>query len=199
MTYTDELTDKIAEYMEQNLSEKRKVHTYGVRYTAVKLANQYGCDANKAEVAALLHDMYKGLPLDVINYYVKHLGLDKKYLNSPNLAHSKVAAQMIQREFGIQDQDIINAISFHTTGRAGMSLLEKIIYLADAIEPNRNYPELQSIRKLAEEDLDKACLASLNNTIEFVKSRGEFLDNETMEAKKYFEKIISDKENFNDK
>jgi predicted HD superfamily hydrolase involved in NAD metabolism len=195
MTYTD----KIAEYIEHNLSEKRKIHTYGVRDTAVNLAKQYGSDVNKAKVAALCHDMYKGLPLDVINYYVKHLGLDKKYLNSPNLAHSKVAAQMVQREFGIQDKDIINAISFHTTGRAGMSLLEKIIYLADAIEPNRNYPEVQNIRKLAEEDLDKACLSSLNNTIEFVKSRGEFLDNETMEAKKYFEKIISDKENFNDK
>ena len=132
-------TDSINNYIEKNFSEKRKVHTEGVRRTAIALAEKYGADVEKAELAALFHDMYRGVSEDVLNYYIKHLDLDKKYLNNCNLAHSKIAAIIMKRDYGIEDEDIINAVSYHTTGRPGMSLLEKIIYIADAIEPNRNY------------------------------------------------------------
>jgi len=102
---------------------------------AVKLAEKYGEDPSKAETAALFHDMYRGVSVDVLNYYVKHLGLDEKYINNANLAHGKIAAIIMERDYHITDPDIIHAVSFHTTGRAGMSKLEKIIYIADAIEP----------------------------------------------------------------
>ena len=75
--------NKIEEYIDKNFSDKRRTHTYGVRKTALHLAEKYGCDLYKTEGAALLHDLYRGAGEDVLNYYVRHLGLDKKYLNNP--------------------------------------------------------------------------------------------------------------------
>lgn len=182
-------TDSINSYIEKNFSEKRKVHTEGVRKTAVMLAEKYGADPEKAELAALFHDMYRGVSEDVLNYYVKHLDLDKKYLNNCNLAHGKIAAIIMKRDYGIEDEDIINAVSYHTTGRPGMTLLEKIIYIADAIEPSRNYPGVESLRETAERDLNEACLLSLTRTIEYVQGQGNYLDNDTLLARDYFRAI----------
>ena len=192
-------TSEIKKYIENNFSEKRKVHTEGVRITAVRLAEKYGADPYKAEVAALFHDMYRGVSQNSLNYYVKHLGLDDKYVDNANLAHGKIAAIIMERDFEIKDPDIINAVSFHTTGRAGMSTLEKVVYLADAIEPNRFYPRVDEVRGLAEEDLDKACLMSLKNTADFVRSAGKYLDNDTVLAEDYLEEVIKEKEKDKDK
>ena len=191
-------TASICEYIEKNFSEKRKIHTEGVRQTAMKLAEKFGDGTSelieKAELAALYHDMYRGVPVDVLNYYVKHLNLDeKRYKDNANLAHGKIAAVVIQRDFDEKDQDIINAVSFHTTGRPEMSLLEKIIYIADAVEPNRSYPGVQNLRQILEEDLDRAVLQSLTNTINYVRSEKKFLDEDTVLAKEYFEKLIKEK------
>lgn len=180
-------TDSINSYIEKNFSEKRKIHTEGVRETAMALAEKYGADPGKAELAALYHDMYRGVSEDVLNYYIKHLGLDKKYLNNCNLAHSKIAAIIMRRDYGIEDKDVLNAVSYHTTGRAGMSLLEKIIYIADAIEPNRKYPGVEALREAAMRNLDEACLLSLTRTIEYVQGQGNYLDHDTLLARDYFE------------
>lgn len=180
---------EITEYIERNFSEKRKVHTYGVRDTALKLAKTYGCDLEKAELAALFHDMFRGVKVDSLNYYVKHLGLPEKYKDNANLAHGKIAAIIMKRDFDITDEDILNAVSYHTTGRKGMSILEKVIYLADAIEPNRAYPGVDDIRKQAETSLDLACLVSMTSTVNFVRSQGKYLDPDTEEAKTDLERI----------
>ena len=103
----------------------------------------------------------------------------------------------MERDFDVKDPDIINAVSFHTTGRAGMSTLEKVVYLADAIEPNRVYPGVDELRREADEDLDKACLLSLKNTADFVRSAGKYLDEDTLHAKDYLEKVIEEKERIN--
>lgn len=194
-------TSSICEYIARNFSEKRKVHTEGVRQTAMRLAEKYAPSddmrdllVEKAEIAALFHDMYRGVAVDVINYYVKHLGLDeKRYKDSPNLAHGKIAAIIMERDYGINDPDIINAVSFHTTGRPGMSLLEKIIYIADAVEPNRCYPGVDGLRETVEKDLDLAVLQSLSSTISFVSSENKYLDEDTILAKEYFERLIKEK------
>ena len=96
----------------------------------------------------------------------------------------------MERDFGIRDRDIINAVSYHTTGRAGMSLLEKVIFIADAIEPGRDYPGVDDLRRLAYVDLDKACLLSLTRTAEFVREQGIYLDDDTLAAKEYLEKEL---------
>ena len=191
-------TDSIRDFIEKNFSEKRKLHTEGVKTTAISLARQYGADPEKAEIAALFHDMYRGVSEEVLNYYVKHMGLDEKYMNNCNLAHSKIAAIIMKRDYGITDQDILNAVSYHTTGRAGMSLLEKIIYIADAIEPGRNYPGVEDLREAAWIDLDEACLLSLSRTIDFVQSQGSYLDPETVRARDWFLCNKAKKENLNE-
>ena len=132
---------------------------------------------------------------DAVFHHVKNLpesaaAVGEYLRNNPNLAHGKIAAVVIQRDFGVTDPDIIQAVSYHTTGRPEMSLLEKIIYIADAIEPNRFYPGVDALRETAAEDLDRAVLQSLTNTINFVRGENRYLDEDTVLAKEYFEKII---------
>ncbi len=178
-------TDKnaIIDYIEKKMTEKRRVHTYAVVEEAKKLSLRYGEDVEKAELAALFHDFFRGVPDQKMNGYVKKLGLDPVYLNNRNLSHGKIASIMIQKDYQIEDRDIINAVNFHTTGRAGMSRLEKIIYLADAIEPNRQYPGVDEIRIKAYQDLEEACLLSLECSIEYVMKKGVYLDQDTLKAR----------------
>lgn len=186
-------TDSINKYITDNFSEKRKVHTEGVRTTAMRLAAMYGADVEKAEVAALYHDMFRGVGKEQLNKYIDTLSLPQRYKDNPNLAHGKIAAIVMERDCGIKDQDIINAVSFHTTGRPGMSILEKVIFIADAIEPARDYPGVEELRRLADENIDEACLLSLTNTAEFVVSQGIYLDPDTLHAKEYFKEILKEK------
>jgi len=178
--------DSIYSYIEKHSSENRKDHTDRVVATADKLAVQYGADRSKTKIAALCHDLYRGVKDDALNIYVKQLALPQKYLYNANLAHAKIAAIMIKKDFGINDEDILNAVSYHTTGRAGMSILEKVIFLADSIEPGRNYPGVDEIRKIAETDLDRACLMCLERTIDYINKKGYFLDPDTLDAREWF-------------
>jgi len=184
----------IIEYIERNMTEKRRIHTYAVVEEAIRLARRYGEDTEKAELAALFHDFFRGITGNTLNEYVRQLGLSPVYLDNANLAHSKIAAHVMERDYHVQDRDVINAVRFHTTGRANMSRLEKIIYLADAIEPNRSYPGVGKIRKLADRDLDEACLASLQHSIDYVTCRGLYLDQDTVMARDSFIDIIKRKE-----
>ncbi len=193
-------TDKnqLVKYIERNMKEKRKKHIYAVVEEAKKLALQYGENPEKAELAALFHDFFRGAPEEALNAYVRQLGLAPVYLNNCNLAHSKIAALIMERDYHITDQDLIHAVAYHTTGRANMSRLEKIIYLADAIEPNRNYPNVDILRELAYVDLDKACLFSLERSIEYVKTRGYYLDQDTVLARDSIKEEIQRRENMNE-
>lgn len=177
--------ESINNYIALNLSEKRKIHIDGVKETAKKLAAFYHEDQEKAELAALFHDMFRGVSEETLNEYVKEFGLNDKYIDNKNLAHGKIAAVVLKRDYNIQDEDILNAVAFHTTGRAGMSTLEKIIYLADAMEPNRSYPGVEKLRKLAFENLDDACIFSLSRTIDYIRSKKLFLDEDTIKAKDF--------------
>lgn len=178
------IKNRIIRYIEENLTEKRLKHTYSVAEEARKLAAKYGVDEDKAELAALFHDMYRSTPESVLNMYVTHLGLSRRLIDNVNLAHSKVAAVIMSRDYNIEDEDLINAVSYHTTGRSGMSTLEKIIFIADAIEPGRSYPGVDEIRRRAYKDLDAACISSLTRTIEYVTEKGDHLDPDTINALK---------------
>ena len=177
-----ELQTRGLAYIRENLKHSRYEHTMRVRDEAIKLARRFGADAAKAETAAIYHDMAKNLPQDKMDELVKELGLDEKYLGNPNLAHSKLSACLMRRDFGITDTDLLNAVAYHTTGRAGMSLLEKIVFLADAIEPGRNYPSVHEIREIARTDLDLACIRMLERTIAYLTKKGAFIDPDTKEA-----------------
>lgn len=188
----EEIRDDLYRRVTSELYEKRRVHTLGVRDQALILASKYGADPLKAEIASLAHDLYRGLRGEELNKTVKELGLDDKYLDNPNLAHSKIAAIMLKRDYGLSDPDILNAVSYHTTGRAGMSTLEKIIFLSDAIEPGRDYPGVEEVRKASEIGLDEGCLKSMLGTISHVRDQGAYLDEDTKNAADYLNKHLKE-------
>lgn len=170
------------DWIREHLKKTRYEHTLRVRDEAIALANRFGADAAKAETAAIWHDMAKNLPREEINRLIRRFGLDEKYIDEPDLAHSKLAAALMEGDFGVRDQDLLNAVSYHTTGRAGMSLLEKVVFLADAIEAGRSYPAADEIRQIARTDLDLACIRMLERTVAYLEKKGARIDEDTLEA-----------------
>lgn len=155
--------------VKKQLTEKRYIHTVGVMETAIKLAEKYGEDQKKAELAAIFHDYAKFRPLDEMKQIIMEQKMDPNLLLfHSELWHAPVGAYLVEQEAGIMDKDILNAIRFHTSGRPNMSLLEKIIYLADYIEPGRNFPGVNDVRDIAEVNLDQAFLQAVKNTIMFL-------------------------------
>lgn len=159
------------------LTKERYVHTIGVIGEAEKLAKLYGADVDEARTAALLHDCAKCYSdkkiVDMCKEY--DIILDKIMLNEPALAHGLLGAKLAENLYGISNSNILNAIAYHTTGRSGMTLLDKIIYVADVIEPNRNRQCAVDTRVLAYENLDDAVISTLNSTINFNKRRGNII------------------------
>lgn len=177
---------KLKDVILDQLTEKRRNHTLRVMSEAKALAKRYGVDAEKAEFAALCHDMARCKSSQETEAYIKAFGLDPRNNDSIELSHSKIAAELLKRNWGIDDPDVLNAIAYHTTGRPKMSELEKVIYLADAIEPGRQYPGVERLRQLAREDLDKACLEAMDQTIEYVTGKGYKIDEDTIRARDAF-------------
>lgn len=177
--------DSIYKIIENDFSEKRRIHTYGVVDCAIVLAKRFDADVEKCKIAALYHDFFRGRDTNEINTLVKEYNLPEKYLGKRNLAHGKLAAEKMKRDFGVEDEEILNAVSFHTTGRANMTKVEMIVFLADAIEVNRDYPKVNKFRKIAEINLEDACLAVIDNTIEFLEKKNEDIDIDTLKAREW--------------
>ncbi|SOC20731.1 predicted HD superfamily hydrolase involved in NAD metabolism [Ureibacillus xyleni] len=151
------------------MPEKRYIHTIGVMETAISLAKKYGEDEKSAETAAILHDIAKYADENWMREVVQTKGLDPRLLGwGSEILHGPVGAWIAQHEFNITNEDILNAIRFHTTGRAGMSKLEKIIYIADMIEPNRNFPGVENLRQIANENLELAMESCVSHSITFL-------------------------------
>ena len=164
-----EREQEILQVVKEKMPEKRYIHTLGVRDTAVILAKRYGADIDAAITAAIIHDIAKYADLQWMRQVVRNHALDPALLPWENeILHGPVGAVIAKEQFGIEDEDILNAIRYHTTGRANMSKLEKIIYVADMIEPNRQFDGVDRLRKLAEENLDKAMKACVKHTISFL-------------------------------
>ena len=180
---------KIENKLKKVLSEKRYEHTLGVSFTSVCLAMKYGEDIDKARIAGLLHDCAKYLDDDkLISLCEKYdLGISESEKKSPYLLHGKVGALIARKKFQIEDEDIINAITYHTTGRIGMSLLEKIVFIADYIEPQREeIPNLALIRKTAFEDIDLCLIKIFENTFNYLKANNKEIDSTATEAYDYY-------------
>ena len=183
-------TDKIIDYLKQNLSEKRFAHTMGVAETAKSLAKVWGEDCSRAFVAGLVHDCAKEIPFDETVRLLRENGYepDEDELSAPGILHAPLGAIVAKDEFGIEDAGILGAVRFHTTGRPAMSTLEKIIYIADFTEPGRKYPEAEEVRKLAVKDLDKAVLLEADFVIKFTVDRGKTIHPTTIIARNYYVK-----------
>ena len=181
---------KIRKKMEKTLDPKRYEHTLGVAYTASCLAMCHGADPVKAKVAGLLHDSAKCMTNEKMIAICEknHLPISQVEWENPFLLHAKVGSYLAKSEYHITDQDILNAILYHTTGRPGMSLLEKIVYMADYIEPSRKQaPHLSDIRKLAFHDLDEALFLILKDTLEYLQGIGNTVDQMTQETYDFYQ------------
>lgn len=164
-----EREDEILQIVKEKMPEKRYIHTLGVRDTAVQLAKRYNEDVDAAITAAIIHDIAKYADLDWMKQIVRDQKLDEQLLEwEHEILHGPVGAVIAKEQFGIENEDVLNAIRHHTTGRANMSKLEKIIYIADMIEPNRKFDGVEMLRKLAEQDLDEAMKACIKHTITFL-------------------------------
>ncbi|GIN89691.1 hypothetical protein J6TS1_21530 [Siminovitchia terrae] len=167
----------------EKIAGPRYEHTKRVAETAEKLAVKYGEDVEKTVLAAIFHDYAKLLPVDGLRKIISDHQMDPRLVDyHPELWHGPAGAILVRDEIGIDDLDIFNAIRYHTTGRAGMSLLEKIIYIADYIEPGRQFDGLDEVRMLADIDLDKALRKSLGNTIKFLIDKSTPVFPDTFEA-----------------
>ncbi len=148
------------------MGDYRYDHSVNVALEAQQLAGIYGCDEEKAMTAGILHDVTKEFSKDRQLQIITGGGiiLDDIQKQAPKLWHSISGSVYIQTEFGIDDSDIINAVRYHTTGRAGMSLLEKIIYVADYTAQGRSYDGVEVMRRLSRESLEKAMIFSFQFT-----------------------------------
>lgn len=171
----------------------RYVHTLGVQYTSAALAMTYGCDLNKAQLAGLLHDCAKTLSSKKLLKICEenHLPISETEHKNPFLLHGKAGAVLAKKYYDIADEDILNAIRHHTTGRPDMSLLEKIVFIADYIEPGRNSaPNLDELRKLCFTNLDQGVCAILKQTLDFLKNHKDNIDYQTVETYQYYKKQL---------
>lgn len=178
-------TDELEKFMKAHLKPSRYTHSLGVERMASELAEIHGADTVKAAFAGRYHDIAKCFAQEEMNDRVRQYGLPEMYINNNPLAHSKVAAEILLHEFDVTDEDVLNAVRSHTTGRAGMTLLEEIVYVADAIEYNRNYEGLEELQELARKDLDAACLEIMDFTLQSLEKKGRTPDSDTTKAREF--------------
>ncbi len=184
---------KITKAMEKSLDSKRYEHTKGVEYTAAALAMCHGENIDNARLAGLLHDCAKCISDEKrLSFCEKYnISINEVERKNPSLLHAKVGSFIAMEEFHVKDKDVINAILNHTTGRPGMSLLEKIIFVADYIEPGRKQaPRLDEIRTLVFRDLEQGMLMILEDTLAYLQDSKESIDPMTQKTYEYYRNII---------
>lgn len=184
------------EKLKNTLSERRYIHSIGVMESAVSLAERFGGDIDKARIAGLLHDCAKEVDKDEAVKLCDELGIDIDDAKrvQKGLLHADLGAELVKTEYDISDSEIYDAIKYHTMGRENMTMLDKIIYLADFIEPSRrDFEGLTELRKLCMEDLDEAMLFAINLSISFVLNKGKVLHKQTLATRDYFQKLKEEK------
>ncbi|BCJ94962.1 hydrolase [Anaerocolumna cellulosilytica] len=173
------------------LTEKRFYHSLGVQAMSLSLAARYGGDCDKAILAGLLHDCAKNLKNEVLLSECEKydLGISEVERRNVYLLHGKLGAYYASQKYNITDKEVLSAIVYHTTGKPDMALLEKILFVADYIEPGRGadrIPELNTIRETAFSDLDKAVLLILSNTLSYLEEKGQEIDEMTKRAYEFY-------------
>ena len=183
--------EEIKAKLRTHLKESRYTHSLYVADTAKSLATIHGADSHKAYIAGLVHDCAKCFTNDELAAKIKlyNIRLDDTSLSSPQLWHSFVGAFEAKKEYGIDDKEIFDAIYYHTIGKEAMEPLTAVIYLADAIEPLRNYPGVDEIRKASEKSLEKAIYLYTKGTIDFVTAKGNALHPNALKVRDYYSRL----------
>ncbi len=173
--------------LEHMISADKLIHSIAVKDTAIELAGLNNCSKDKARIAGLLHDCAKNIKEDKILEMCAEFGItiDNICKMQPKLLHGPIGAKLATKLFGIKDKDILDAIYYHTIAKEDMSTLCKIIYLADFIEPNRNFPGVDMLRTVAYINLDKALLLTINSSIKKVIEMNRIIHPNTILARNY--------------
>ncbi|OMD57077.1 bis(5'-nucleosyl)-tetraphosphatase (symmetrical) YqeK [Paenibacillus odorifer] len=186
--------ESLIEAVSAQMPDKRWKHTLGVMETSIQLAKQYGADPERAETAAILHDVAKYWPVERMKEIIEQNQLNLDLLvYDKQMWHSEVGAFVAEKDYGITDPDIINAIRFHTSGREDMSLLEKIVCLADYIEPGRDFPGVDKIREKAQVSLEEGLVAGFDSTISLLLEKRRVIFPLTVLARNDLVRILEDK------
>ncbi|MGI5998610.1 MAG: bis(5'-nucleosyl)-tetraphosphatase (symmetrical) YqeK [Lutispora sp.] len=177
----------IHEYLKSHLSHKRYVHSINVADIAESLAHHYGVDEYKAKLAGLVHDCSKEERYEDLVYYARNCGfeVDEESYSIPEIIHGPGSVYIARTLFGIDDNEILSSIRYHVTGRKSMTLMEKIIFIADYIEPSRKFEGIDKVRALAYEDIDKALLFAFDLTIIYIIDRRGLLHHDTVNARNF--------------
>lgn len=187
--YTKNNRIEYRKQLEQVLSTNRLEHSLGVEYTAASLAMRYGMNVEQAAIAGLLHDCAKYLTTEEkISLAEEHsIPISVEERNNPELLHAKLGAIITRECYNIDDEEILSSIHWHTTGHPGMTMLEKIIYIADYIEPSRNHiPDLDLVRQTAFINIDQCLVIILEKTIQYLDSTNKVIDPITRETYEYY-------------
>lgn len=182
--------------LKSKLDPMRYEHSLSVSYTCMALAMRYGYDIGRAEMAGLLHDCAKRYgDSELIVKCQKHgLELTDGEKKAPAVIHARYGAWIAEHKFGIRDGEILSAIQCHTTGKPQMGMLDKILYIADYIEPRRNKASnLEQMRYLAFQDLDQTMYEILAGTLEYLKKKKTDVDPMTQCAYEYFKEIMHER------
>lgn len=188
---------KLRKKLKDVLTKSRYEHTLGVEFTAASMAMRYGIDVEQAELAGLLHDCAKCIDDEEKLDECKKYGLQVTDVEkrNPFLIHSKLGAVHALMIYDVNDQEILSAIRFHTTGRPDMTMLEKIIFISDYIEPGRDKaPNLPEIRQMAFTDIDEAMYMILKDTLEYLEEEGGEKDDMTEKTYLFYKEIHDSKQ-----
>ena len=187
--------DEIKSVLKKRLSKKRYNHSLNVSRAAEELAEEYGADKEKAVLAGLLHDICKEIPKEEQLKMAMDCGRDFSEIEQqiPPLYHAAAGAWYCENVLGIDDEDILNAIRHHTTGRAHMSRLEEIIYLADLISEDRSYKDVVRMRKLAHSDINAALFEALRFSVGDVVEKGSLIPESSWAAYNYYAGLVRSK------
>ncbi len=188
MNYMKVTTRQAMDMLRERLSEHRYGHSIGVMELCGQLAEQNGIDKVKAETAGLLHDCAKYMTdSELVDYCLGHgFQPDELQLASPHLLHGPAGAYMARDLYGVEDEDILNAITYHTYGRPAMSALEQLVFCADLCEPGRTYPQAEELRELLSRDLRTALPIIVERQIEYNEQKGVKLYPATFDMLEYY-------------
>lgn len=181
------LINQVEKKLISNIGYKRYLHSVRVMEESIELAKIFNCNVEKATIAGLLHDcgkfeskqelLKKSFDFDIIQ--------KNAHIDDSALIHGALGAEIARQEFKVEDMDVLNAIRYHTTGRPNMSLLEKIVYISDYIEPGRNFTGVNIVRKLAYKNLDVALFKAMNQTIKYLIDKELYIHPDTFNARNY--------------
>lgn len=185
--------EEMQQLLEKSLAPKRYKHSVNVYLTAMELGKEHKLPLEKIAISALLHDCGREVPTKESVAKAQELGLDVDEVerNQPILLHAKLGVYYAKEKYGVTDKEILDGILYHTTGTAGMSKLAKVVFLADMVEPGRDFPGVEELRHLARKNLDKAMLKAYSNTIEYLLAGGQLIHPHCIDG--YNELLLAEK------